>query len=154
MTFSPNLEAGLSYRRSSIQEASPAGLVVILYDLLIADLQAATAAMRDGRMEDRCARLKHGLLVLQVLESSLDLEHGGETALILSRFYAYLRNQMLTAHYQRDPRILEEAIALVLDVREAWRVADLKSKPDAGTPLVVESVAAAASALENVGWSA
>jgi flagellar protein FliS len=153
MTFSPNFEAGLSYRRSSIQEASPAGLVVILYDLLIADLQAATAAMRDGRIEDRCARLKHGLLVLQVLESSLDLQHGGETALILSRFYAYLRKQMLDAHCKREPTILEEAIALFLEVREAWRIADSTSNGANGR-LFAQAGTATSSAVENIGWSA
>jgi len=114
----------LSYRRASVQEASAAGLVVILYDILASDLQQAIAAMRSGKIEARCARLKHGLLVLQLLEGSLDLERGGSAAQNLSHFYAHIRSQILAAQFKCVESILEDQVALVLDVREAWRQAD------------------------------
>ena len=114
----------LSYRRASVQEASAAGLVVILYDILASDLQQAIAAMRSGKIEARCARLKHGLLVLQLLQGSLDLEKGGPAAHDLSRFYAHIRSQILEAQFKCVESILEDQVALVLDVREAWRQVD------------------------------
>ena len=119
----------LSYRQASAQQASPAGLVVILYDLLVADLRQAIAAMRSGRVEERCDRLKHSLLVLQLLEGSLDLERGSLAAQNLSHFYAYIRSQILAAQFKREKSILEQQIVLVLDVREAWRLADCSATP-------------------------
>jgi len=110
-----------SYRRAAVQEASPAGLVVILYDLLVEDLQAAAQAIRDGDIEERSLQLKHALLVLQILEGSLDMEQGGAAARSLAAFYSYLRGQLLNAQFRNDDEVLTRQIALIFDVREAWR---------------------------------
>lgn len=110
-----------SYRRAAVQEATPAGLVVVLYDILVEDLRRAIAAMRNSEVEEHCCRLKHGLSALQVLEGSLDLEKGGDTARSLAHFYAYIRGEILCAQFQNDARILEQQIALILSVREAWQ---------------------------------
>lgn len=120
--------SSLSYRRAAVQQASPVGLVVILLDLLVGDLQGAVAAMRRWDIEERTRRLKHGLLVVQLLEGSLDLEHGGETAHILSRFYAHLRNQILLAQFQMKPQLLEDQLPSILDLRQAWCAADLQTR--------------------------
>ena len=42
----------LSYRRSAIEGASPLGLVIVLLDRLIADLQRAAVALRKRRHRD------------------------------------------------------------------------------------------------------
>ena len=113
-----------SYRRAAVQEASPAGLVVILYDLLVDDLQAAIHAIRSDDIEERSRNLKHALLVLQLLEGSLDMERGAAAARSLSAFYAYLRLQLLDAQFRNDDEVLVHQIALIFDVREAWRTID------------------------------
>ena len=110
----------LSYRRAAVQEASPAGLVVILYDLLIEDLQRASQAMRRAAIEERSNHLKHGLLVLQILEGTLDAERGGDAARSLAAFYAHIRSQLLEAQFRCDTNVLERQIVLLLEVREAW----------------------------------
>jgi len=141
----PN-QTELSYRRASVQEASPAGLVVIVYDILASDLRQAIAAMRSGKIEERCAWLKHGLLALQLLEGILDLEQGGSAAHMLSRFYAHIRSQILAAQFSRAERILEEQIALILDVREAWRQADFSDTPPGAPDSVAPPRASAGNA--------
>ncbi|HZD33105.1 MAG TPA: flagellar export chaperone FliS [Candidatus Angelobacter sp.] len=133
--------ADLSYRFAAVQEASPAGLAVIVYDLLVDDLRHAAAAMRRGDIEERSRRLKHGLLALQVLEGSLDHENGGAGIANLARLYAHIRRQILQAQFLQDPRILEQQISLLLDVREAWRTVDILA--------AVNARAAAASANLN-----
>jgi flagellar protein FliS len=128
----------LSYRASAVREATPAGLVVILYDILVGDLRRAINLMRSGDVEQRCDRLKHGLSVLQLLEGSLDSEKGGDTAHSLARFYSHIRSQVLRAQFENDPCILEQQIELIFSVREAWQevnsiseseVADRRSSP-------------------------
>jgi len=115
-----------SYLRAAVQEASPAGLVVILYDLLVDDLQGAIHAIRCGAIEERSRHLKHALLVLQFLEGGLDLREGAAAARSLSAFYAHLRRQMVDAQFRNDDSILARQIALVLEVREAWRTVDAR----------------------------
>jgi len=116
-----------SYLRAAVQEASPAGLVVILYDLLVDDLQGAIRAIRCGTVEECSQRLKHGLLVLGFLEGSLERKNGGAAAANLSAFYCHIRGQLLDAQFRRDPAPLQHQIGLLLDVREAWRTVDARS---------------------------
>ena len=104
-----------------MQEASPAGLVVILCDLLVGDLRRAVTSMQNSNVEERSGRLKHALSALQVLQGSLDLEKGGETAQSLTHFYSHIRSQILRAQFQNDSRILEQQIALIISVRERGR---------------------------------
>jgi len=122
--------AQLSYRRAAVQDASPVGLVVILYDLLIDDLRRAIQAMQQGAIEGRSKHLKHGLLVLLVLESGLDMENGGSAAQNLAAFYAWVRNQVLHAQFQRDTAILQRQVDLIFDVRAAWCSAEASPKSD------------------------
>lgn len=137
-----------SYLRAAVQEASPAGLVVILYDLLVEDLQRAIAALRRDAIEERSRHLKHALLVLQLLDCYLDLEHGGAAAGSLSAFYSHLRAQLLHAQFRSDPAPLERQIALVLDVREAWQAVD--ANPSAKPP-VTSPAHSTSSAVDSSG---
>lgn len=114
----------LCYRKTSVQESSSAGLVVILYDMLVNDLSKAIAAMGSGNIQSRSDRLKHAFAVLGLLEGSLDREKGGAAAESFSQFYAHVRSQLLAAQFLGDPQILEKQITLILDVQDAWRQAD------------------------------
>lgn len=114
-----------TYRNSSISGASPIGLMIALFDRLVADLQRASAAIRRGDIEGRCAELNHAALIVGRLESWLDVESGGEPARDLARFYAHLRAKMLAASAQQSAEILESEIGLILHVRSAWQQLDL-----------------------------
>ncbi len=113
-----------SYLRAAAQNATAVGLVIILYDLLIHDLEQAIAAFADHDVERRSTEIKHSLLVLQQLEGSLDHENGGEAAKHFSAFYSALRCKIFEAQLKASPEILKQQIDLVLDVRQAWQQVD------------------------------
>lgn len=103
-----------------MRNAGAIDLVVVLYDILASDLHGAIEAIEAGNIELRSAKLKHGFLVLQQLEGTLNLEEGGDLAANMSRFYSMLRSQMITAQIQQDAAVLREVIQLLFSVREAW----------------------------------
>ena len=119
---------------AAVQNARPAGLVIILFDLLINDIRGAIAAIHSGNIEQRSAELKHGFLVLQQLEGSLDMENGGEAARNFAGFYASVRASLFDAHMKVSKEILERQIELLLDVRQAWQQVE---NPTAGEPASV-----------------
>ena len=121
----------LTYLRAAAENASAAGLVIILYDLLVNDLEQAITAIADRDVERRTAEIKHAFLVLQQLEGSLDAKNGAEAAKHLAAFYASLRCKILEAHIKANPDILRRQIGLVFDVRQAWQQVD---KPNLGPP--------------------
>jgi flagellar protein FliS len=113
--------ATLQFRRAAVQGASPAELVVLLYDTYAGDLERAIEAMRKGEIEALAGELKHALRVVEQLAAFLDTTNGGETAKSLSLFYEMARGKIIEAQVTSNPDILEEQIRLFQDVRQAWR---------------------------------
>jgi flagellar protein FliS len=125
-----------AYLTAAVQNASAAGLVMILFDLLINDLKNAIAALESGDIEKRTAELKHGFLVLQQLQGSVDMENGGDAAIHFSNFYSAIRCKMMEAQIQKSPEILRRQIELLLDVRQAWQQVSTPSPaPASDTPV-------------------
>ena len=123
----------LSYRKSSIEGASTIGLMIVLFDTLAGDLRRAAASLRKNDIESRTRELNHAALVISQLESWLDLENGGESALTLSRFYAYLRAKMMEAAGTKSATLLETQIEMILHVRSAWQQLDTSSPHSTGS---------------------
>jgi flagellar protein FliS len=142
----------LSYLRAAAQSATSVGLVIILYDLLLHDLELAIAALADRDIERRTAEIKHSFLVLQQLEGSLDQGNSAEGANHLAAFYRRLRCKILEAHIKASPEILRQQIALVIDVRSAWQQVD---KPNLDPiPDSVEKVASGHTAEHSMAATA
>lgn len=154
------------YLRAAAQNATAVGLVIILYDLLIHDMEQAIAAFADRDIERRSEEIKHSLLVLQQLDGSLDHENGGEAAKHFSAFYSALRSKIFEAQLKSSPEILKKQIELVLDVRQAWQQVDQpnlgpahhSTEPMASIPTAEQPVAMAAAAgsgdFISKNWSA
>jgi flagellar secretion chaperone FliS len=136
----------LTYLRAAAQNATAVGLVIILYDLLLHDLEQAISAMADRDVERRTAEIKHSLLVLQQLEGSLDKEGGAEAAKTFSQFYSALRSKIFEAHLKASPELLRKQIDLVVDVRQAWQQVD---KPNLGPAYAAAEPVASSQAREG-----
>jgi len=117
----------LTYLRAAAQNATSVGLVILLYDLLIADLERAIKAIAEHDIEKRSAEVNHAFLILQQLEGSLDRNNGGDAAKHLSRFYSAVRCKVLEGQIKASPEILRQQIDLILDVRKAWQQVDTPS---------------------------
>ncbi len=114
----------LSYWESAIQGASSIGLMIVLFDTLAGDFRRAAAALRKNDIETRCRELSRAALVIGQLESWVDVEKGGESAQVLSRFYAYLRAKMMEAGVSKSAKVLDAQIDMILHVRSAWQKLD------------------------------
>jgi flagellar protein FliS len=150
-------DTGLHYRRIAVQHATSAGLMVVLYDMLVDDLRRASDAVRNGDIEARSGLLKHAFTVLELLESSLDHRYNESGAQSLSRFYGFLRNQLLAAQFQSNDQVLDRQIALILDVREAWQQADaqaLAQLRDSSATAMLKTRLSDDSATEALQWFA
>ncbi|HLH09699.1 MAG TPA: flagellar export chaperone FliS [Terriglobales bacterium] len=113
-----------TYRKSQANGASRVGLVVSLYEGLIADLARAVAATEKGNLAKRSAELQHALTILGYLQGTLDFDRGGEVARGLNRFYCVTRAQIMEGQVQASPAILNAVIASVTEVCDAWRHID------------------------------
>lgn len=109
-----------SYRDAAVRGATQVGLVVLLYEQAIQDLQRALAAMEQGHIEQRTREINHALQIIGHLEGTLDLEKGGDVAVNLQQCYERLRANLVVAQMHASTRIISRQITDLLALREAW----------------------------------
>jgi flagellar protein FliS len=108
------------YLETAVETASPARLIVMLYDGAIRFIHEAAHAMRQRDYETQNNKLQRAQKILAELISSLDFDKGGEIAENLFRLYTYMYNQLVEANLQDAPERLEHVVNLLSDLREAW----------------------------------
>ncbi|MGN6445012.1 flagellar export chaperone FliS [Amnibacterium sp.] len=121
-----NLAAARSlYNRDSVLSASPAKLLVMLYDRLLLDLTRAETAQLGEDWPLASAQLMHAQEIVTELVSSLRPEvwDGGPGLLAV---YNYVLTAMAHANTQRDVEKTRECIRLLEPLRQAWHEAALK----------------------------
>ncbi|MFD1722228.1 flagellar export chaperone FliS [Amnibacterium endophyticum] len=113
------------YNRDSVLNASPAKLLVMLYDRLLLDLQRAEAAQLTADWPTASAQLLHAQEIVGELMNSLrpDVWDGGPG---LVAIYSYVLNGMMRANTGRDVEKTRECIRLLEPLRTAWHEAALK----------------------------
>lgn len=108
------------YREHAAQGASPVRQVVMLYEQVVEDLRRAMRSIESNEIETRTSAINHAITVIAYLQSRLNMEGGGDVARNVSRFYDVVRARLLEAQFQSSREILNEQVALLLEVRDAW----------------------------------
>ncbi|WP_432535507.1 flagellar export chaperone FliS [Kineococcus arenarius] len=120
-TFSSN-----RYVENSLATASPATLLVMLWDRLVLDLQRAETALGEGDRAGAGTQLRHAQDIVVELQSSLkaDAWEGGPG---LSSLYTWLLQELLGAQLKGDAaRITAARTGIVEPLADAWRQAALQ----------------------------
>ncbi|MGK5679431.1 flagellar export chaperone FliS [Actinoplanes sp. URMC 104] len=116
----PNLRN--RYLQDSIQTASPAKLLTMLYDRLVVDLMQGEEALRAGERELAHEKLTHAQEIIIELQVSLDVE-AWSGAPGLANLYGYLLTELIGANIARDADRVAVCRGLVEPLRDAWREA-------------------------------
>lgn len=113
------------YNRDSVLNASPAKLLVMLYDRLLLDLQRAETSQLGEDWATSSAQLMHAQEIVTELVNSLRPEvwDGGPGLLAV---YNYVLIAMAQANIRRDVGKTRECIQLLEPLRVAWHEAALK----------------------------
>jgi flagellar protein FliS len=117
--------AQLRYLADAANTASPARLIVMLYDRLLLDINRAMAAQDAG--DDVAAReqLSHASQIVSELLGSLDTSGVWAGAGNLASLYVFLINELMTAGLAATPGRLVKCRQIVFDLRSAWQQAEV-----------------------------
>lgn len=118
----------LEYRRTAAEGTNGFGVLIALYDTLAGDLRRAAESEQLNDIEKRNLEVNHALLVVGHLEDWVARGSDGELSQQLVAFYASLRRKLIEAQATRSAQVLEQQMALVLDLRELWQKIDLRSE--------------------------
>lgn len=121
-----------AYQSASVATASPARLLVMLYERLVADVQRALDAQREDRLEEAHHQLVHAQEIVIELWSTLDTSVW-EGSAGLSSLYGFLHSQLIIANTRRDPEVTAYCLSMVTDLCDTWRQAAMASFADAAS---------------------
>ncbi|WP_308285333.1 flagellar export chaperone FliS [Actinoplanes hulinensis] len=112
------------YLQDSINTASPAKLLMMLYDRLVLDLMHGEEALRGGDREAANNRIGHAQEIVLELHASLKMD-AWDGAPGLANLYGYLLTELIGANVKQDADRVVGCRKLVEPLRDAWREAAL-----------------------------
>ena len=139
-----------SYREATVRGANPIELVVRLYEQMIEDLRQVAVAIEQNDIVLRTRRIKHAILIVGHLQSSLDFARGGKVAKDLDNFYNAVRQSLVWVQFHPSKRGVTQLITDLLAVREAWIAVDRAERPSATTAAGMVASAAASPESDHV----
>jgi flagellar protein FliS len=109
------------YRQTEVQSRSPLELVVLLYDGALRFLAAAKDGFARGDIPARRQATSRLLAIISELQSTLDVERGGEVAASLDELYSYMTRRIVEATSTNSAAPLEDVQRLLETLREGWQ---------------------------------
>src|SRR6185503_315394 len=116
------------YLADSVNTASPAKLLVMLYDRLLLDLAQAEAALAADDREAGAGHLMHAQDIIIELRASLRMDVW-DGAVNLAKIYGFLLGELISANIQADAAKVADCRAVVEPLVGAWREAALAAVP-------------------------
>lgn len=107
---------------SGVESATPHRLVQMLMEGALDKMAAAKGHMLRNELADKGRFISWAISIISGLQSSLDMEAGGELSRNLDDLYDYMVRRLGEAGAKNDPTILDEVSSLLLEVKSAWDV--------------------------------
>lgn len=107
---------------TSVEDASPHKLISLLFDGYMEAITQARGFMKTGQIEQKGKAIgRAARIVEEGLKASLNVAEGGALASDLHALYDYLARRLTLANLRNDEAMLDECVALVEPLRQAWR---------------------------------
>jgi flagellar protein FliS len=110
-----------AYRKTEVQSRTPLELVVMLYDGALRFIAVAKDAIGRGCRRGRSEAISRALAIVSELQSTLDVERGGEMAASLDDMYRYVTQRLVQATIKNDAEPLDEVKRLLETLRDGWQ---------------------------------
>ncbi len=112
---------GLStYRQTQVQSRTPLELVVMLYDGALTFLHLSREAIERRDVAARRDASSRALAIISELQSTLNLDEGGEIATQLDALYGYVNTCILQAAQDNAVGPLDDATRVLQTLRDSW----------------------------------
>lgn len=114
------------YRKTQIETASPAQLILLLYEGAIRFCDQALEAMAQRNLTEQHANLVKVQEIVGELMGALNQEAGGELAVNLRRIYLYMLEQLVLANLYDKQEVVQHVRDMLQSLHDAWAEAAQK----------------------------
>lgn len=115
--------AAQHYMQTQVRSSSPLELVVMLYDGILRQTAAAVDAMARKDIRARREAISKSLAIISELQSTLNMDQGGDIAVQLDRLYSWMTESLMQATMQQDPRPIQDVRRILETLRDGWQQA-------------------------------
>src|SRR5258708_39776390 len=98
-----------AYKTTQVQSSTPLELVVMLYDGAIGFVGTAREAVERRAISARRDALSKAMAIVSELQSTLNMDAGGDIAATLDSLYDYVNERLITAAMKNSVEPLDEA---------------------------------------------
>lgn len=106
---------------AAVLGASPHELIAKLFEKAIDSIEEAKVHMQSGEITAKSQHIKIAIsIIADGLQSSLNIEAGGELAERLNALYEYMVQRLMKAHIDNDTTILDEVVSLLREIKSGW----------------------------------
>jgi len=122
--YKPSVNPWKSYRQIATQTAPPGQLILMLFDGALSSLERAKVGFTFTDPGERNVAIHNNLQktvdIIRELNSSLNLEAGGDLAIMLRDLYLYFESRILQSNLKKTPLGLDEVAKHIKELRDAW----------------------------------
>ncbi len=116
-----SLQRGLTtYRQTQVQSRTPLELGVMLYDGALKFLHQAREAIERGDIAARRDASSRAITIISELQSTLNMEQGGELAQRLDDLYIYVNGRIIAAAAENSVGPIDDATRVLNVLRDSW----------------------------------
>lgn len=131
------------YLENQVLGADPIGLVLLLNEGAMGAMRQASVLLQEGSIEGRSNAITKSMQIVAELQSTLDLDRGGEIAQNLAQLYAFTQDRLIEANVEQKVAPLEEAYAVISILQQGWK--EIAHYPPVGAIVEEEDAVAAGS---------
>ena len=122
-----------TYQQANVLTANPAKLVIMCYEEAISNVKLSRDAYIARDYEAKGKALLKALDIIHELNTSLDMERGGEIAKNLRALYLYINQALIEADLKKNLTVFDAVIRMLEELEFAWRELAL-GKPESTRP--------------------
>lgn len=112
--------AARAYFNTKVTTTTQEEIVVLLYEAAIKFLGQAKIKIQEKDYQEKGNLISKVLDIIAELDSSLNVDKGGELAQNLHALYLFCQSRLLMANLKMDPQIIDEVIEMLKSVGSAF----------------------------------
>jgi flagellar secretion chaperone FliS len=112
--------AAQAYRKNATLTASPAQLVVMLYDGALRFMEEGKRGLAAKDYELQNYKLQKAQKIVMELMGSLNFELGGEVSKNLLNLYTFVLDELVEGNMRDDSNRIDNAMRVMSELRESW----------------------------------
>lgn len=123
--------AAEAYKRQQIMTATPEALTLMLYNGCLKFMNEGKDAVEAKQWEQANVSLQKAQNIISEFRITLNMDY--EISKQLMPLYNYTYDRLVEGNLKSDTKMIQEAIDIIKELRDAWAQAMKKARQDQGT---------------------